>query len=142
MNDSKKIIQTALTPFLENFGFQKKGDAWALKKKDFLLVLNLQKSLWSATDYINVGFFLKDLEQKAPKVHKSDIQFRIVKDDSKDGFAIEMEMPLIQKLIKEQVIEPIISLDTRNDVKELVQHNPGKYRITAEGKELLHLVQR
>lgn len=56
-------IKKAITAELRPLGFIRKGSTWRLRKKDVIAVLNLQKSNYDYTYYLNVGFWLQQFEE-------------------------------------------------------------------------------
>ena len=142
MKETRKFIDKILTSFLKNFGFTKKGSVWALRKREFLLTIDLQRSQWSDQYYVNVGIQFENLDEKLPKTFRGDITYRIVQTvdgKTKGDFILEAEISLIQDLIKQQVIEPFMALDSKEDVKRVIASNPDRYLLKITGKKALGL---
>ncbi len=59
----KRKLSAALTAELNPLGFTKKGATWYLRNEDTIAVLNLQKSNYDATFFLNVGFWLRKIEE-------------------------------------------------------------------------------
>ena len=143
MSETRKFANAALYSFLKEYGFKKRGSVWTLLKREFLLSIDLQKSQWSDIYYVNVGVQFGDLDGKLPKAHKGDIKYRVVDSGgskSRGSFNLDIELPLIQQLIKEQVVNLFAVLDTKEQIKDVIIKNPTRYIVTLNGKQALGLI--
>lgn len=131
MTPSRTNSNKELTPFLTDCGFTKKGSVWAIRKEEFLLCIEFQKSQWSETYYINTGIDFSHLDEKLPKPYKSHIQFRIVdQENTKDSFDLVLELPLIEKLLDEQVVKKFLVLSTVDEIKNEIEKDLSRYRVS------------
>ncbi len=62
MIDKRKLI-AALTTELSVYDFTKEGSTWYLRNEEVIAVLNLQKSNYDNTFFINLGFWLRTIEE-------------------------------------------------------------------------------
>jgi len=73
----KRKLSVALTSALGKFGFVRKGSTWNLQKEDVISVLNLQKSNYDSTYFINLGFWLRAIADVTfPKEEQCHIRAR------------------------------------------------------------------
>ncbi|NLG96704.1 MAG: DUF4304 domain-containing protein [Chloroflexi bacterium] len=74
----KKTFKKSFAAPLEGAGFVKRGQTWYLEGKDVITAINLQKSDWSEMYYINVGFWLKSLENaEFFEIDRCHLQYRV-----------------------------------------------------------------
>ena len=70
-------LKTAFKEALQPLGFVRKGHSWYDTSEEVIVVVNLQKSNYSNTVYLNLGFWLQKLEvSEYPPVHQCHIQTR------------------------------------------------------------------
>lgn len=131
------LIRDLMDSFLEENKFRRKGNFWFLRRGKFTVSIDIQKSQWSESIYINVGISL-ETEKKIRKPHEGHIRFRIVDSDSGSGeFNADMDISAIKKLVFDQVIEHFCSKDSTEELAGLINANPSRYIITMDGKEIL-----
>lgn len=53
-----------LGQMLKPLGFRKAGNNWRLETAEAIVVVNLQKSAWGNTYYLNLGAFVKSIEDE------------------------------------------------------------------------------
>lgn len=76
MIDNRKL-STVLNTELKSHGFTKKGSTWYLKKDEIISVLNLQKSNYDNTFFLNIGFWLLKIEDiDTPKQERCHVLSR------------------------------------------------------------------
>jgi hypothetical protein len=74
----KKTFKKAIAMPLEKAGFVKRGQSWYLDGKDANIVINLQKSNWDDSYYINVGIWLKAFgEASFPPFNHCHLYYRV-----------------------------------------------------------------
>jgi hypothetical protein len=72
------IVEHAVNDVLKPAGFRKAGNNWYRDGTDTVLVLNLQRSMWSRSYYLNFGLWLKDFGEVArPKEYQCPIRKRM-----------------------------------------------------------------
>lgn len=68
---------TQLAPDLKMRGYKKSGPTWRRKKDDTIQVLNLQKSQWGDSFYVNIGLYLIALgEEEQPTEYRCHVRCR------------------------------------------------------------------
>jgi hypothetical protein len=142
MKETRKFADNTLSSFLKPYGFKKKGSTWALLKKEFLLTILPQKSQWSDIYYINIGIQFENLDDRLPKAYNGDISFRLVdfsEVKSRGEFTLDVELVLVQKLLKEQVVDVFLPLETKEDIIKLLEHPPRSYIVSLSAKKILGL---
>jgi hypothetical protein len=138
----RSYADTALNAFLKPYGFKKKGSVWALRKKEFLLTIWLQKSQWSDIYYVNIGIQFENLDERLPKAYKGDIGFSLVDfsgEKPRGQFTLDVELALIQRLINKQVIDVFLPLETKDDIVKLLVNPPRPYIVSVSAKKILGL---
>jgi hypothetical protein len=76
MIDREDLKKSIALP-LKKAGFVKKGLSWWVDSKDVIVVVNLQKCDWGDYYFINIGFWLKALENGLfPKENECHLSFR------------------------------------------------------------------
>lgn len=131
--------------------YEIKGSTWYFEKKDFLLILELQRSEWGSQYYINFDIYLRSEEknEKYPKAHKSDIKWRIHGEQigvPEYRQAIDFEawdkrkiLEFLTMVLQKQIISLINSINSIKDVKEFVKKNEKNIAVTVQAKKMLGL---
>lgn len=57
-----RTLSNALNAELKTAGFKRKGATWYLRNDDIIAVVNLQKSNYDATHFLNLGFWIRAIE--------------------------------------------------------------------------------
>lgn len=77
---SRNIVQRAFDDFGTEAGLVKRSGSWYANNPETILVINLQKSQYGDSYYINVGLWLNALEtQEFPKEHHCHIRTRLTR---------------------------------------------------------------
>ena len=72
-----RTLSAALSDELRPVGFVKKGATWYLRKQDVIAVLNLQKSNYDSTHFLNLGFWLREIDDvQNPKDEQCHVRTR------------------------------------------------------------------
>jgi hypothetical protein len=138
----RSFANNALNIFLKPYGFKKKGSVWALLKKEFLLTIWFQKSQWSDIYYVNIGIQFENLDERLPSSNNGDIKFRLVDFSTqkpRGDFSLDIDLVLVQSLIKKQVIDVFIPLETKKEIKNLLAKPPRPYIVSVNAKKILGL---
>ncbi|QDT77312.1 hypothetical protein Mal35_07380 [Gimesia maris] len=70
-------LKNAMHAELKPRGFQRKGSNWYLSGAQVIAMLNLQKSQYGATYFLNLGFWLQQIEHNDfPRAHQCHISAR------------------------------------------------------------------
>ncbi len=71
-------VKTTFERTLQSNGFRKQGGTWYFDCPETILVVNLQKSQYGPSYYINLAVFVKALgDDKVPKEHQCHLRTRI-----------------------------------------------------------------
>lgn len=74
MNDS---VTSILNRLLSDLGFKRKGNYWYKNQEEVIQIVGLQKSSWGKQYYLNLGVWVKKIEQRVfPKVADCHVQCR------------------------------------------------------------------
>ena len=76
----KKTVETLVGKALATRGFKKKGTTWYREALGVLQVVNLQKSSWGASFYLNLAFVPEGMSVEGmprPKEYKCPIRIRL-----------------------------------------------------------------
>ncbi|WP_417386470.1 DUF4304 domain-containing protein [Gimesia sp.] len=70
-------LKNAMDTELKPYGFQRKGSNWYLSSETVIAMLNLQKSQYGATYFLNLGFWLQRIEHNDfPREHQCHVRTR------------------------------------------------------------------
>lgn len=143
MNEEIKKQVEKLNNYLKALGFKKKSLTWFKEKKEFTLLIGLQKSSWSPEYYVNVGIMLEKKDVKDLKTYKSEVQYRVDEEDNnqkvKDIYQLDKEMDKVITLIQDQVINIFSNLETLEEITSKIMKNKNRYILTVRAKEILHM---
>jgi len=64
-----KDLEKLLTSLLRPLGFRRERRNWRLDLPEMIQVVNLQRSQWSNSFYLNIGVFVKALQNEPDPVH-------------------------------------------------------------------------
>lgn len=92
-----KALETLFTQGLRQEGFRRDGRTWRRDLPELILVVNLQRSRWGTSFYVNIGVFVKairdepwDIRDRArPRAEESHYRIRL-----EDLFADQPIVPL------------------------------------------------
>ncbi|PUB12516.1 DUF4304 domain-containing protein [Paenisporosarcina sp. OV554] len=110
-------------------GMQKRGSYYYLESKEIMVVLGLQKSSYSSSYYFNLGYIIKDLNEKANPIYTDgNIRLRFDFDlNGKKTDIVDFNKVQNDKLIKElernikYYVSPITSIEA---LKNLILEEP------------------
>ncbi len=78
MIETAKDLERLLAGILKPEGFRKKGRTWRLDAPETVAVINLQRSQWSESYYLNLGVLIKELKNIAePKEYQCQFRERL-----------------------------------------------------------------
>jgi len=119
---NRNVVQRAFDCFGQEAGFEKHSGSWYRRTDEVILVLNLQKSQYSPSYYLNQGFWLRVLgDERFPKEEKCHIRVRLgsllphIAKDLEQLLDLRYEMPEEERfesliaLLRERLL-PIIDL--------------------------------
>ncbi len=82
-----KDLEKLLTSLLRPTGFRREGRNWRLDLPDVIQVVNLQRSRWSDSFYLNIGIFVRAVQNEPGRVRNEakpnivECHFRIRLED-------------------------------------------------------------
>ena len=129
-----QTLSSALNAELEAVGFKKKGDTWYRRNDDIIAVINLQKSDYDATHFLNLGFWIRAIEDaENPREEQCHVRSRAgalwptddpsladllnlgVSSNCSDARVVE-----IRKLVRERVIPFLLRGSSLAGLTEIV----------------------
>jgi len=133
----KKTVETLVGKALAARGFKKKGTTWYRQVQDVLQVVNLQKSSWGASFYLNLAFVPEGMSVEGlprPKHYKCPIGLRLdsaYPDKEKlierllryeeVEMSDEQRTAGIEKMFREMVLPFMERLQTVDDLKQAIE---------------------
>jgi hypothetical protein len=108
---TRSPIHEALDRFGRDLGLEKKSGAWYRLCEEVIAVVDLQKSQYGASYYVNLGFWLRALgEERYPKGARCHIAVRLenLAPDERQG--ITRLLDLDHEMPDEQRIDELIAL--------------------------------
>ncbi len=125
-------LKQLLTDVFIPLGFKRKGNNWILENTELIKTINLQKSNFSNSYYINYGFTVKGLQLKTGvhvwnRLHGNNVDegFRI-RDllDLENNIADNERLSELKKIINDKIINEIQLLNTTESLKENLKKRP------------------
>lgn len=118
-NNFKKILQKCM----DRVGFSFKNNNYYYDNNEMIAVINVQKSNYDNSVYINYGFYLKDIHTntKPPKINECDIFGRFINcidGNKKTDFSLEeLDCDKLEECIKLNIEKTIVPV-TRDGIKK------------------------
>lgn len=140
----KKELANILSEVLTSVGFKKKGDYWVLNGSVITKMVNLQKSQYSNSFYINYGYILKSLPLNGKMMH---IYNRMTSSDIDKRNRIEKLLNLENEIsnnerifeLKEEISKIIISdfqiVNTEEDLLNSLKERPNLNSVPLDVKK-------
>ncbi|MCH9655828.1 MAG: DUF4304 domain-containing protein [Planctomycetes bacterium] len=149
---STSILKTTINAELKAHGFLRKGSNWYLSCEEVVVVVNLQKSNYSALYFLNLGFWLQQVEQmQYPRSEQCHIHNRassLYPDGNPriadllnvDEFPYDEDQRIteIQQFISVKLIPLLLKGSTVSGLKKMLSENSG-YAIRVVAQECLGL---
>jgi len=133
---------------IEN-GFFKRQDSFYKKSNEIIFVVGLQKSGYSKSYYVNIGYIIRQLhpEVEYPHYTQGDVRarfgFRLSEDQETDIFNLEDRIENQSKHLERSIvsnIKDLIDPVEKNGMTWLLKKNPVMlYQTTKRAKEYLKL---
>ncbi len=135
----KRKLSAALTAELSPFGFTRRGSTWYRRTQDVIAVLNLQKSNYDATFFLNLGFWLRTIEQvEHPKEEQCHVRTRAEElwptanpsiaellSESTIGDDCGKRITAIRTFVREQVVPLLLKGSTISGIAALLEVHDG-----------------
>lgn len=144
----KKELANILSDVLVPIGFKKKGDYWVLNGAEITKMVNLQKSQFSNSFYINYGYILNAIPLGNLMMH---IYNRVASTDKVENLRIDELLNFennisdeerasdLKRILLEKLAHRISSVNTEADVLEELKQQPHLNNIPLVVKRHLHL---
>ncbi|WP_353160838.1 DUF4304 domain-containing protein [Myroides odoratus] len=129
----KKELASILSEILVPIGFKKKGNYWVVNGAEITKMVNLQKSQFSNSFYINYGYILNAI----PLDGMMHIYNRVASIDKVENLRIDELLNLennipdeeraseLKKVLLEKLVYKISSVNTEADVLEELKKQPN-----------------
>jgi len=130
-----------------SLGFKREGNNWICKGEELIKIINLQKSNYSNTFYINYGYIIKGLELTTT-THVENRLASTDKEEQKritDLLDLETEIPTDQRLtelktfITNKITIQMQSMKTETDLLNDLKKRPNLNNIPLVVKNHFHL---
>jgi hypothetical protein len=128
----KKELASILSEILVPIGFKKKGNYWVVNGTEITKMVNLQKSQFSNSFYINYGYILNAI----PLDGMMHIYNRVASTDKEENLRIDELLNLennmsdeeraseLKEILLEKLAHKISSINTEADVLEYLNKQP------------------
>ncbi|WP_413512609.1 DUF4304 domain-containing protein [Myroides odoratus] len=129
----KKELASILNEVLAPIGFKKKGDYWVINGDEITKMINLQKSQFSNSFYINYGYILKSVPLNGLMMHvfkgfgsidKTEQQRMTALLDLGNNISNEDRAKELKKLLLEKLVLNIQEVNTEEDVLSELKKRP------------------
>lgn len=146
----KKELVSILNEVLAPIGFKKKGDYWVINGDEITKMINLQKSQFANSFYINYGYILKSVPLNGLMMHvfkgvgSTDKieQQRITRLlDLSNNIPKEERANELKKLLYERLITNIQEVSTEEDVLNQLKKRPHLNDIPLVIKKYFNLLE-
>jgi hypothetical protein len=108
----RTVVERAVAGLLKPLGFKKMRATWRRSSAETVLVLNVQKSDFGATLYVNLGVYLRQLgAETTPPEYRCHIRTRLdglCEDGSALVEALDLESELLDTERQQRVVDVIV----------------------------------
>lgn len=146
----KKELVSILNEVLAPIGFKKKGDYWVINGDEITKMINLQKSQFANSFYINYGYILKSVPLNGLMMHvfkgvgstdKTEQQRITRLLDLSNNIPKEERANELKKLLYERLITNIQKVSTEEDVLNQLKKRPHLNDIPLVIKKYFNLLE-
>jgi len=129
----KRELASILSEVLAPIGFKKKGDYWVINGDEITKMINLQKSQFSNSFYINYGYILKSVPLNGLMMHvfkgfgstdRIEQQRITILLDLSNNIPNEERANELKKLLRERLVNNIQEVNTEEDVLSELKKRP------------------
>jgi len=144
----KKDLVKLLNEIFISLDFKRKGNNWVFNGNHLSKLINLQKSNYSNSFYINYGYIIKELELTMERMHVEDRLAFVDKEKQKritDLLDFEINIPSDQRLteLKTIIIDKIVTkmqlINTEVDLLNELKKRPHLNDISLVVKRYFNL---
>lgn len=134
----KKGLSSILNGILKPLGFKKKGDSWVVKNNEIIKTVNLQKSRFSNSFYVNYGYILNSIPLNGLLMHvfnglgsmdNSEQQRITALFDLENDISDEDRAEELRKLLSEHLVPDLQEVYSEKDVLKQLKNRPHLYDI-------------
>lgn len=134
----KKDLVALLDELLRPLGFKKKGNNWVFNGEEVNRIINIQKSQYGKSFYINYGYILRSLSLEGWVTHVEDRLGSYEKEKNKrimdlldleNDIEPEVRLLELKECISEQIIQEMRFVNTEEDVRNILVKRPHLYTI-------------
>ncbi|MRX42075.1 DUF4304 domain-containing protein [Flavobacterium sp. LC2016-23] len=145
----KKELSNMLSEVLLPFGFKKKGDYWVLNHDVITKIINLQKSQFNNSFYINYGYVLKSIPLTGMmhiynRLTSSNIEERnwiLELLNLENDISINERSTELKKILLEILISNMQIINTEQDLINELKKRPHLNDVPMNVKEHLNLME-
>lgn len=145
----KKELSNMLSEVLLPFGFKKKGDYWVLNQDVITKIINLQKSQFNNSFYINYGYVLKSIPLTGMmhiynRLTSSNIEERnwiLELLNLENDISINERSTELKKILLEIIISNMQIINTEQDLINELKKRPHLNDVPLNVKEHLNLME-
>jgi hypothetical protein len=125
-NDLIALLNDALLPE----GFKRKGNYWVDNRGELSKIVNLQKSEFGDSFYVNYGFVIKRLPSDGTKWH---IYLRVHSDNSREllklgkNFTDEVRSSELSELLDQKLVPALQAVNTEEDIRQRIVDGTWHY---------------
>jgi hypothetical protein len=128
----KKGLLNIITEVLTPFGFKRKTNSWTVEANGIIKIVNLQKSAFSNSFYINYGFIVKAIPLTTRMhIHKGvgsiekNIQQRINEILNLDSPLDDLDRAIdLKQIISDQLVSHLSSIQNEDDLLNYLKKRP------------------
>lgn len=145
----RKPIESLIANILKPLNFKKRGTVWNLRRKEFVFVVDLQKTPWGYEEYyVNTGIYLPQLDDQKRNFISTmhcQINWRLYQMDSSLKYETheasldrlkspDLLLAEIEGLIRKHLLPLTERLETLKDVENFIKSKPGYLAITVSAQ--------
>lgn len=144
----KKELASILSEVLVPIGFKKKGNYWVMNGTEITKMVNLQKSQFGNSFYINYGYILNAIPLGNLMMH---IYYRVASTDKVENLRIDELLNLesniskedraseLKNVLLEKLAQKVSFINTEADILEELKKRPHLNNIPLVVKRHFHL---
>jgi len=141
--DLIKLLDELFTPI----GFKRKGNNWVLNGHELSKLINLQKSNYSNSFYINYGYIIKGLEltttlhvsHRLASTDKEEQKWITDLLDLENDIATEQRLAELKMFITNKIMARMQIMDTKADLLNYLKKRPHLHNIPLNVKRFFNL---
>ena len=146
----KEDLVDLLTRTLSSAGFKRKGNNWVNNSGEVSKVVNLQKSEFSNSYYLNYGYVIKTLQLDGTKMH---IYLRLstkdgeVKDSVSELLDLSNDMPdserydRLHNVIFDILLSELGSINTEEEIKQKILDGTWQHIVPISVRKYFQITQ-